>query len=232
MIFPDTENLKYVPEKLDDLELEIKFKTVGVNNVMTTEAVNELQVKGSFASMETMLLRTKSELDEIYVWIIETAGRLFYKDLSIEVEANYGTEFYLVSEDDLQRRYKEATEIGLPMEELLMIYTQLIETKYKGNPLKVERQKMLLLLDPLPLYSIKEAVEMRAQNMIDDFDLSLKINFLNFIAKFESENAPITQFGNQLESYKRIEKIKQTLIIYNNENIASKQPPTSGEETE
>lgn len=228
MIFPDVDKLKYVPEKLDDIELEVRFKTVGVNN-MNSEAINELQVKGSFASMESILLRTKTELDELYKWIVSTVGKLMYKDIELDVDANFGTEFYLVSEDDLQKRYKMAKDSGFPMEELLMIYTQLIETKYKGNEVKIERQKMLLQLDPLPLYSITEAVAMKDKNFIDSFDLTLKINFLNFITKFESENAPITQFGTNLEPYQRIEAIKKTLIIYTNENIKSKQLPTGVE---
>jgi hypothetical protein len=222
MIFPETDKLKYVPEKLDDLEVEIRLKTVGVNN-MNSEAINELQVKGSFASMESVLLRTKAEMDEVYKWIVKTVGKTIYKDIVLDVDANFGTEFYLVSEDDLQKRYKTAKDAGFPMEELLMIYTQLIETKYKGNEVKIERQKMLIQLDPLPLYSITEAVSMKEKNIIDNFDLTLKINFLNFITKFESENAPITQFGTNLEPYQRIDAIKKTLIIYTNENIQSKQ---------
>jgi hypothetical protein len=222
MIFPEVDKLKYVPEKLDDIELEVRFKTVGVNNV-NSEAINELQVKGSFASMESILLRNKTEMDELFKWIVKTAGRVLYKDISLEVDANFGTEFYLISEDDLQKRYKNAKDAGFPMEELLMIYIQLIETKYKGNDVKVARQKMLLELDPLPLFSITEAVSMKDKNIIDNFDLVLKINFLNFISKFESENAPITQFGINLEPHKRIEAIKKTLIIYTNENIQSKQ---------
>lgn len=231
MIFPDVDKLKYVPEKLDDIEVEVRLKTVGINNLMDNEAFNEMQVKGSFASMESILLRSKMEMDVLYKWIVGTVGRLLYRDLNANIEANFGTEFYLVSEEDLQKRYKEAKEIGLPMEELLMIYEQLVETKYKGNPMKIERQKMILQLDPMPLYSIKEAVEMKAQNLIDDFDLSMKFNFLNFITKFENENAPITQFGLNLEMWQRIEAINNTLIIYNNEKISSKQPQTSIETT-
>lgn len=232
MIYPESDKLKYVPEKLDDIELEIRYKTVGINNLMSNEAFNEMQVKGSFASMESILLRIKNELDVLYKWIVNTVGRTLYTDISLTVEANFGTEFYLVSEDDLQKRYENAKKIGLPMEELQMIYIQLIETKYKGNGTKVERQKMLLQLDPLPLMSNLEAIEMRSQNIIDDFDLSLKINFLNFITKFENENTPITQFGLGLEPYQRIERIKETLIIYNNENIASKQLRSSNQGVE
>lgn len=227
MIFPDTDKMNYVPEKLDDLEIEIRHKTIGLNNLTSNEAMNELQVKGSFASMESVLLRTKDELDVLYKWIIKTVGRLIYTDLRINVEANFGTEFYLISEEDLQTRYEKAKEIGLPMEELMMIYIQLIETKYKGNNEKIARQKMILQLDPLPLYSNAEVIEMKEKNIIDSFDLSLKLNFLNFITKFESENAPVTEFGLNLDPWKRIEKIRETLNKYNNENIKSKQLSTS-----
>lgn len=218
MIFPETDKMEYVPKKLDELELEIRHKTVGLNYMASTnEAMNQMQLKGSFASMESVLLRTKDELDKLYKWIVKTAGNLYYKNLDIKIDANFGTEFYLITEDDLQKRFDNAKKIGLPKEEQLMIYQQLIETKYKGNPNKVARQKLLLKLDPLPLYDTKEVIELKDKNIIDSETLSLKINFLNFVAKFESENSPITQFGLNLAPEKRIEKIKQEFDIYNKE---------------
>lgn len=221
MIFPDVDKLKYIPEKLDDIELEVRLKTVGVNN-MNSEAFNEMQVKGSFASMESILLRTKTEMDELYIFIIKTVARIMYKDISVNVEANFGTEFYLISEEDLQSRFKTAKEIGLPVEEQLNIYKQIIETKYKGDGGKLERVKMLLDLDPYPMNSIKECVELKNESVLDDFQLSLKVNFLKFISKFENENTLITEFGKNLEYKQRIEIIQFTLEQYNSELIESK----------
>lgn len=221
MIFPETDKMKYVPEKLDDLEVEIRHKTVGLNYMQSTnEAINELQVKGSFSSMESVLLRTKEELDSLYKWIVKTVARSYYKDVNVKVDANFGTEFYLVTEDDLQIRYKAAKEMGLPQEEQLMIYSQLIDTKYKGNPNKVQRQKMLLQLQPLPLYDTKEVIEMKEKGLVDPATLSMKINFLSFVSLFELENGPITQFGLGLEIDKRIEIIKTELEKYNAEQMA------------
>lgn len=222
MIFPDTEAMKYVPEKLDDLELEIRFKTVGINNIMESEAFNEMQVKGSFASMETMLLRTKSELDCLYTWIIQTVGRIMYKNINIRVEANFGTEWYLVGEEDLQKRYQQAKTIGLPTEELMNIYKQLIETKYKGNNMKMSRNLMLTDLDPYPVYSISDCINFKKEGVIDEFELMFKTNFLKYIAKFERENATITEFGLTLDYWKRIEIIKNTLDLYNEEEVKKK----------
>lgn len=218
MMFPDKDALTYVPEKLDALELKTKFQVVGLNN-MSTEAINEIQVKGSFASMETILIDTKKELDSIYIWMVKTAGLLFYPSSEIYVDANFGTEFYLVSEDELQKRFDSAKKAGMPLEELLMIYIQLIETKYKGNAAKIERQKMLVFLDPLPMFTVAEVMNMKSQNLVVEHDLILKINFLNFIAKFEAENVPITQFGLKIEPQKRIEAIKESLNKYTDEKI-------------
>lgn len=229
MHFPETDKMKYVPEKLDALELEIKYKTVGVSNVLTKEAVNEKQVKGSFASMESVLMRNKTQLDNIYKWIVSTVSRLYYRNITVSIEANFGTEFYLISEDELQERFKRAKENGLPKSEQIQIYEQLIETKYKGNSDKIERQKILLRLDPLPLYSEDEALEMYSKGAIDSSELNFKINFYKFVTRFEDENTVVTEFGSNLEYSNKIEIIFNTLKHYNNENIASKQPEPSGE---
>jgi hypothetical protein len=231
MIFPDTDKMDYVPNKLDDLELEIRHKTVGLNYMQTTnEAMNEMQLKGSFSSMESVLMRTKEELDILYKWIVQTVARLYYKDIVLKVDANFGTEFYLISEDDLQTRFQNAKKMGLPQEEQLMIYKQLIETKYKGNPNKVLRQNMLLDLQPLPLYDTSEVINMKDKGLVDDATLSMKINFLSFVTKFELENGPITQFGIRLDYDKRIEAIRAALDKYNTAAMANLPKPDPAKE--
>lgn len=218
MIFPDTDKLKYVPNKLDSLEIDIRHKVVGINHLeRTQEAVNELQMTGSFASMETVLMRYKLEFDKLYVWIVETVGRIFYKDITLKVDANFGTEFYLIAEEDLQARFDKAKKSGMPLEELVEIYTQLIETKYKGNPNKILRQKMMLKLDPLPLTTISESIDLASKGLIDTETLSMKVNFITFVNRFEEENAPITQFGSLLEMKDRLRKIREVLSRYNSE---------------
>lgn len=222
MHFPETDKMEYVPKKLDRMELEIRFKTVGVSNVLQNEAVNELQVKGSFASMETVLIRVKTELDKLYKWIVKCVGNLLYRNSELSIEANFGTEFYLSTEEELQKRFENAKKIGLPMSELILIYKQLIDTKYKGNKAKIERQKLLLRLDPLPLYSEKEAMEMAGKSVIDATTLNFKINFYRFVTRFEEENMTITEFGTNLEMRERIKIILDTLKSYNDEDISAK----------
>lgn len=232
MHFPETEKMKYVPEKLDDLELEIRYKTVGLNNLIENESINEMQVKGSFTSMESVMLRNKKELDKLYKWIVKTVGGLYYENVSLHVEANFGTEFYLIDEKDLQKKFENAKKIGLPKSEQVLIYEQLIETKYQGNPMKLQRQQMLLHLDPLPLYSESETIDMFQKKVINYKTLNFKINFYKFVKRFEDENTVLTEFGINLPMAERIKIILETLTTFNDENIESKQPESGVESTE
>ena len=136
---------------------------------------------------------------------------MFYKNSIINVDANFGTEWYLLSEEELQARFEKAKEIGLPKAEQVLIYQQLIDTKYKGNSEKVARQRLLLELDPLPLYSEKEAVEMFKEGAIDNVTLNFKINFYRFVKQFEDENMIITEFGGDIEESKKVKIITESL---------------------
>lgn len=232
MIFPETDKLKYTPEKLDALELEIRYKTVGVNNMLTKEAINEVQAKGSFQSMETVLLRNKTVLDRIYVFIVTTAGRMLYKNLVINVDADYGTEWYLMSEEDLQKRFDNAKKIGLPINEMVSIYKQIIETKYSNNKSKRDRELMLIDIQDYPFNSLDEMVKLKNESVVDDFQLSLNANFYNFVNRFERENGRINLFGLGIDYVKRIETIKETLELYNLELIAKKTIRNSPEDAD
>lgn len=220
MYFPDTDKMKYIPEKLDDLEIEVRYKTVGISSLLDDQAVNEIQARGSFASMDNILLRTKEELDFIYSWIIYTVGGLYYPDSTLSVEANYGTEWYLVSEEQLQGRFEEAKRIGLPHYEQAAIFDQIIETKYKGNSTKILRQKMLFKLEPLPLYTQAEAVQLFKDGAITREELNLKLNFYNFIQRFEEEQTAVTEFGSSLPMDRRLVRIMEIIDRYNSESLA------------
>lgn len=220
MIFPDTDKMEYVPNKLDDLEVEIRYKTVGVNTMISKEAVNEVQAKGSFLSMETVLLRNKAMLDKLYVFIVTTSGKMMHTNLNIKVDADYGTEWYLMSEEELQLRFDAAKKSGMPINEIVSIYKQLVETKYSNNKSKRDYEIMMVDIQDYPFYSTEEAIELKTENAIDTFQLSLKTNFHNFVRRFERENGLITMFGVNLDYSKRVEKIKDTLREYNKELIS------------
>ena len=212
--YPETDKLLYNPKKLKQLEKDIKHRTVGVNSLVEKEAINEKQVEGSFTSMESIILKKKEELDKAYSWIVSTASKLLYGNIEISIEANYGTEFYLISETELQERFDKAKKIGLPTSELVSLYIQIIKTKYKDNPEHQRRQLMLFDLNPYPVYTVSECMDLLASGIINTLDVKLKVNFERYISRFELENVDILMFGINLDYSRRVEAIKQRLEQY------------------
>lgn len=228
MISNDVKNLEYIQDKLDKIEQYITVKTVGVNDIVSKEAVNEKQMDGAYESQTNVLLGIKTNLDELYVWIISTVGRIAIGDKPLAVSANFGTEWYLVSEDELQERFKYARENGFPREEVDMINNQIIETKYKGNPEQIERFKLMNLLNPVPYESLDDKLKQVQNGIISKKELIISERLLTFVRRFERENGSIVEFGEGMETPKKIEKIVESLNKYADEQTGTSNPEPSG----
>lgn len=228
-IAPEITGVKYLAEKLEKLEVQTELKMVGQNNEVLTEAVNETQAKGAFQSRETVLLDLKELFEEIYIWICETSARAYFLgDVQVIVFANLGTEFYLVSEDDLQKRFDNAKKIGLPESEVDALYKQLILTKYKDNPDSILRMELLKIIDPVPYANPDEVDKLRASGAITEQEFIIKKRFMNFINRIEAENANLVVFGKKLPLSERVKNINNILTKYANEYISTNKPEPVG----
>lgn len=217
-IAPEITGVEYLSTKLEKLEKYIELKAVGQNNLVTSEAVNEKQVQGSFQSKETVLLNLKETFEEIYIWIVETAAKAFFMgDVAVLVYANLGSEFYLVDETELQARFEKAKTIGLPEAEIDAIYNQLVTTKYKDNPDSITRMELLKLLDPAPYANFDEVDKLKLSGVLTEEEYIIKRRFMKFIERFEMENTNLINFGKNLSLSERIKNIFNILKTYCNE---------------
>lgn len=217
-ITPDIKNLEYLGDKLSAIETYIQVKTIGVNTDADKQAFNEMQVKGSFESRESILLGIKTDFDNIYKWIVETV----YKSKKgansyVGVHADFGTEYFLTSETELQDRFKGAKEIGLPETEIESIYRQLVQTKYKTNPKLAERMALMCLLDPMPYDNLNGKKEKMSFGVVSRLEFIISTRLLSFIKRFELQNGDIMQFGMELELRQKVDKINLELNKYANE---------------
>jgi hypothetical protein len=214
----DPSSLKYTQDKLNQMEQYIRLKTIGKAPLIEKQALNESQVIGSFEDQKQVLIHLKTNFERLYKWIVKTSVKLIDPNIEVSVEANYGTEFYLYSVEDLMNMYKIAVESGLPEIERESIFKQIIETKYKGNSERIDKAMTILYLDPLPFDSVQKAIELKNLGIISDSDLQLKVNLPRFINKFELINGSISEFGKALKPYDRFKKIKEILNSYINES--------------
>jgi len=229
-IDPGTEGLKYLSDKLESLEQYIQLKIVGKNNLLTDQAVNSDQVKGSFQSQDNVLMDLKEVFEDIHIWLVETAARAFYLgNIEITCFANYGSVFYVVDAEKILQKYKDAVTSGMPESEIDAIFRQYIAAKYKDNPDEITRMEIIRLIDPLPYKSFAQALEYKTNGAINEVDFIVKVNLTKFINRFELEQADLATFGKTLPLPERIKKISEILNKYSNEyTIKSNPEPVAG----
>lgn len=215
MLTVDRDALDYNVEEEKRLRDEIITAVVGQDEIVTDrDAFNEQQVRANFESVTTVLNRVKKGFEAAQQWVDETICRLRYGRYFLSAKINYGTEFYLYSPDELRNRYKIAKEAGASESELDMLQNRILETEYRNDPTQMRRMLLMAELEPYRHLSRTEVVELYGQNLISETDMRIKLNFSDFVRRFERENMNILDFGNAIAFDKKIAAIYDAFTRY------------------
>lgn len=218
----DREALDYNVDEQKRLREEIITAVVGQDEIVTDrDAFNEQQVRANFESVTTVLRRVKKGFEAAQQWVDETICRLRYGKYFISARIDYGTEFYLYSPDELREQYKAAKEAGASESELDMMQNRIIETQYRNDPIQLRRMQLLAELEPLRHLSRQEVSELFAKNLISETDLRIKLNFPNFVRRFERENMNILDFGAAIPFQTKIDTIMAEFRRYADEQVSN-----------
>lgn len=218
MLSVDKASLDYNVSEEKRLREDIITSVVGQAEIITNrEAFNEQQVQANYENVTTILRRVKRGFENAQTWVDSTICRLRYGEQFISAKIDYGTDFFLASVDELWAKYKKAKESGASESELDMLQNSIIETEYRNDPTQLRRMRILADLEPYRHMTREEAIEMREKNLISDSDLRIKLNFSNFVNRFERENTNILDFGTEIQYAKKIDKIMAEFERYANE---------------
>ena len=79
---------------------------------------------------------------------------------------------------------------------------------------------MLVLaeLEPYRHLTRQEVMELYDKQLISEDELLIKMNFANFVRRFERENTNILEFGNEIPYTKKIDVITKKFYEYESEN--------------
>jgi hypothetical protein len=224
MLTVDRSSLDYNVDEVDRLRTEIITSIVGTNEEITTrDALNEQQIRANFESQSTVLNRIKKGFEEAQQWVDETVCRLRYGNLFLSCSISYGTEFYLSTVDDLRDRYKKAKEAGESEAELDALQQKIIETEYRNNPTLRQRMIVLADLEPYRHMSRDEVMKLRDKGIVTDEELMIKLNFTDYVRRFERENMNILEFGENTDYTKKIQAITDRLTEYARESLTKQQ---------
>lgn len=225
MLSVDRNSLDYNVEEQKRLREEIITAVVGQDEIVTDrDAFNEQQVRANFESVTTVLRRVKKGFEAAQQWVDETCCRYRYGRYFLSANINYGTEFYLYSTDELRAQYKAAKDAGAPESELDAMQNRIVETEYRNDPMQRRRMLLLAELEPYRHLSRQEVRELFASNIISEQDLRIKLNFPNFVRRFERENTNIVEFGAAIPYTKKIDIITAEFRRYADEMKADPAP--------
>ena len=215
MLEVDRDSLDYNRDEELRLRTDIITAIVGTNEEVTTrDALNEQQIKANFESQSTVLQRVKKGFECAQKWVDDTCCRLRYGKSFIQSSVNYGTEFYLFTSDELRERYKTAKEAGMSEADLDALLQQIIETEYRHNPQQMQRMIVLSDLEPYRHLTRDEVQALYDKGLVSIEDLLVKLNFADFVRRFERENMNIITFGENIDYQKKIDTIKGRLADY------------------
>ena len=230
MLAVDRESLDYNGEEEKRLRTDIITAIVGQNEEVTQrEAVNEQQIKANFESQTTVLKRVKKGFEDAQKFVDDTCCRLRYGKAFLSSSISYGTEFYLFTSDELRERYKKAKEAGMSEADLDALLQQIIETEYRHNPQQMQRMIILGDLEPYRHLTRNEVQGLYDKSLIPLEQLLIKLNFADFIRRFERENMNIIEFGANVDYTKKIATIKDELTKYATEIAQVEKKPINEE---
>jgi hypothetical protein len=213
----DTDSLEYIKTRIAELKNEITVNCIG-RSKDTNEATakNEMQVETGLESSEAILLKAKRNFEIIHEFALDTVCRLRYGDQYLGGVVNYGDEFLQKTEGEEMDEYKIAVENKLPSYELSERRKDIYKARYRNDPKRQERLKILENLEPFPDMTLGELLAFRQSNpsLIAEDDVIIKMHLNAFVNRFERERAPLTLFGSAIEFKRKIDLIREDLIAY------------------
>lgn len=220
MLTVDRASLDYNVAEEERLRNAIITSVVGTNEEITTrDALNEQQIRANFESQSTVLNRVKKGFEAAQQFVDETVCRLRYGTMFVSAKINMGTDFYVFDASELRNRYKVARESGASEAELDALHNQILETEYRNDPTQLQRMLTLAELEPYRHMTRDEVLNLSDKGIISATDMRIKLNFNNFVRRFERENTNILEFGANIPFQRKIEIINQRFAEYANESI-------------
>lgn len=220
MLTVDKDALDYNTGEEQRLRSDIITNVVGQEEVITArEALNEQQVQANFENQSTILNRIKKGFEAAQQWVDDTICRLRYGEYYVSGYVNYGTDFYLSTAAELRAGYKSLKDNGASEAELDAMQQKIIQTEYRNDPTAQQRMSILAELEPYAHLTREELTDLQGKGLIDANELRIKLNFSNFVKRFERENTNVVEFGNAIPYDTKIATIKAELLKYATEQV-------------
>lgn len=213
----DRKSLDYCVKEISRLEAVIFNDVVGSSvdsDVQSKEAINETQIAYNHRSRTAVLSDIKVEFEKAMSFINDTICKLRYGKAFISSAISLGTEFYIYTSQELYKKYELAKKNGVSISELSAISSQIFEVEHGNNQDMLRRVQLLRQLEPYQHKTAAELIDLANNNLVNHNLLELKLNFDNYIDRFEREHGSILLYKVGIPIANRVAEIRKELLNY------------------
>lgn len=193
-ITPDTDSLRLGLEDLVSQKESIIYSGTGDKNLISESLNTATENMINSRSLEDRIKEITQMVEAFEVFVKQAIKDLHKSFASISdyfIVVRYGKRISLKNEDELLQEIKLSKEAGLSFSYIQALQRDLIYSKYKNNVQELDRQLLLVSVEPLSGYTAKEALE--AASYLNDRDLYVKLNFDSIISEIETKT-PLLYF--------------------------------------
>lgn len=219
-VSPDIESLREQRVEMESEKKAMERGALGVEGLLTIEDTprQETATKAELNLQPLMdtLEPFSANASTVRQFLTDMTGRVVYADSFEKSYIYYGRKYFLKSESQVMDDLKKSREAGATKAFIRELMEELYWIQFEGNPKARERAIMMLDLEPLP--DIKDNAELAIiAPWTDPITLRIKVNFNDFIERFEQENTQITFYEMGKDYNERIKLITDKLTQYANE---------------
>jgi hypothetical protein len=210
----DVPLLDYQIRTLTELELKIKNSCLGQGFSQDNPNVskNQMQVMSNYDSIESVLNFWSADISSVWKFQNDSIAKLSFGNEFEYSSFSLGNKYFFKTEEQIEITEKIARENGAPNYILEDLRIEKINTKYKNNPDALLRQMILDQIEPLKEYNTADIQTFFSSGVIPKEQLILKINFVDFVNRYERENGIIRVVGNDFE--KSVNIVKEVIYSY------------------
>lgn len=224
-------SISYAVKEETRLESAIYYSTVGRSLVpLESFSASENQIDVAMESRKNVLLRMAKRFQETHLKIAKAYAGYLYPGQLVSTAIHYGDNWFLRTDEQEIKLYKEYTENSLPQQIKLAQLRQIIKNRFSTDRDERTKQLLLIELEPFPLNTIAETNEMYKSKLISWATLAKKVYFNEIIDEMEYTIGHLGSFTNNVEGNQKqaMKKVKD-LFLRTSEKYTPPEPtqPTS-----
>ena len=150
----------------------------------------------------------------VETFIYDIYGNYYFPDKYEKTEITSSNQYILTNSGEARQIYIEAKNAKLANYQLDKLYLEYLDSEFENNIYEKQRQRVLMLLNPLPHLDILDA-----QNLLAPFELIIKKNFERYIYLYENEKPDRTLLSEPIQDVylQLVEYAKQSEQLKTNE---------------